>query len=49
MDLTIKVTHAIQASGIDKLRQHYDHVEITNSYAEWQEKPGLKVIDVCSV
>lgn len=49
MDLTIKVTHAIQASGIDKLCQHYDHVEITNSYAEWQEKPRLKVLDVCSV
>lgn len=42
----IFVTHAIQKSGIDKLSSSYDQVYITNSYADWEEKGNVHVIDV---
>ena len=46
--LSIKITHAIQSQGLQKLLDHYDHVEITNSYKDWLEDERLKVTDVCS-
>lgn len=46
--LSIKITHTIQRQGLQKLLDHYDHVETTNSYKDWLEDEKLKVMDVCS-
>ena len=44
--LSIKITHAVQPLGLQKLLDHYDHVEITNSYNDWHDDENLKVVDV---
>ena len=50
--LALKVTHAIQAKGIEIVANMYDEVFITNSYLDWEnwEKlpSNVKVTDVCS-
>lgn len=48
VQLSIKITHTIQPQGLQKLLDHYDYVETTNSYKDWAENVKLKVIDVCS-
>lgn len=43
--LCLKVSHAVQRKGIEKVSQVYDNVYITNSYRDWDNLPSNVIMD----